>query len=108
VIAAGQRGSAVRGSVAVSRAGAGGHLEVDVFVTRAALSSARRGGPVRVGLLRTSLHAGTVRFSVALNAAGRRALARHGRLAVTVKLSLVSPSGAHAAATRQVVLRAHG
>jgi plastocyanin len=106
-IAGGQRGSAVRGSVAVSRAGAGGSLEVDVFVTRAALSSARRGGPVRIGLLRTSLHAGIVRFSVALNGAGKRALSRHRRLAVTVKLSLVSPRGARASATRQVVLR-HG
>jgi plastocyanin len=104
-IAARQRGAALHGSVRVSPAGAGGQLEVDLFATRAALTDARRRASVRVGRLRRhSLQAGIVRFSIHINPAARRALARHGRLKLTVRIALVSAPGVRASATRRVIL----
>jgi hypothetical protein len=83
-------------------------LEVDLFAARRALTAAAR-GLVRVGrLVRTSLHAGIVRFSVSLDAAARQALARHRRLVLIVELGLASPRGVRAAARRRVVLHARG
>jgi hypothetical protein len=65
-----------------------------------------RRGRARVGrLVRCSLHAGTVRFAVALNAAARRALRTHRRLVVTAKITVESPQGVRESATRRLVLR---
>jgi hypothetical protein len=103
-LARSQHGRRVRGSVRVPVAGAGGRLEVDLFASRAALS-ARAGRPVQVGrLVRTALHAGTLRFSVSLTARGRTALARHHRLALAVKVSLAPAHGTPSLASRSVVL----
>jgi hypothetical protein len=81
---------------------------VDLFATRTALIGARRRGLARVGhLARRSVRAGTVRFSIPLDAAARRALTRHGRLKLTVRIALVSPHGVKMSVTRTVnVLRA--
>ncbi|MFI4991088.1 MAG: plastocyanin/azurin family copper-binding protein [Solirubrobacterales bacterium] len=101
-----QRGDAVRGSLAVSAAGARGRLEVDVLAKAASLDRAGQAAAVRVGKLeRGSLAAGTVRFTVALNARAKRALARHGRLALTVEIALTPVGGSAAKIERGVVLR---
>jgi plastocyanin len=101
-----QRGDAVRGSLAVSAAGAGGSLEVDVLAKAAALAGVRHATSVRVGKLeRGSLAAGTVRFRVPLSARARRALVRRGRLALAVQITLRPVGGVAAKIGRGVVLR---
>jgi plastocyanin len=106
-VAASQRGAAIRLSVKVSRAGAGGRLEVDVFATVRALTGAPSQRQTRVGrAIRTSLHAGVTRLSVPLDAAARRALNRHGQLALTIRMSVASPAGVSSSATRHVALHA--
>lgn len=99
-----QRGASVHGSVAISDAGAGGRLEVDLLARSASLA-AHRASPVRVGrLLRSALHAGALPFSVPLDARARRALHAHRRLALTVRLVLSPPHGAATSVLRRVVL----
>jgi plastocyanin len=106
-LSSGQRGSAVRGSIDVSQAGAGGRLEVGLFATSASLAKAHRSAKVRVGRFsRSSLKAGVVSFAVPLTARGRSALRRHKRLALTVRIALTPVSGAAASMTRSVVLHA--
>ncbi len=101
-----QRGSAVRGSLAVSSAGAHGRLEVDVLSKAASLTRGAHSSAVRVGKLeRGSLAPGTVRFTVALNARAKRALARRGHLALTVEITLTPPGGRAAKLEQGVVLR---
>jgi plastocyanin len=101
-----QRSNAVRGSLAVSSAGAHGRLEVDVLSKAASLARGGHPSAVRVGKLeRGSLVAGTVRFAVALNARAKRALARHGHLALTVEITLTPPVGRAAKLERGLVLR---
>ncbi len=101
-----QRGSAVRGSLAVSSTGAHGRLEVDVLSKAASLARGGHPSTVRVGKLeRSSLAPGTVRFKVALNARAKRALARRGHLALTVEITLTPPGAGAAKLERSVVLR---
>jgi hypothetical protein len=100
-----QRGSIVHGSIKVSRAGSGGRLEVGLFAAAASLVGAGRSKQVRVGrLVRSSLKAGSVSFSVPLSAKGRAALRRRRRLALTVKLTLTPPHGAATTVARGVVV----
>jgi hypothetical protein len=97
----------VRGSIEVSRAGTGGRLEVGLFAAGAVLAKAGRPAPVRVGrLVRLSLPAGSVSFSVPLNAKGRAALRRHRRLVLTVNATLTPLHGAAVTAARRVAVRA--
>ncbi len=106
-LASAQQGSAVRGSLAVSAAGAQGRLEVDVLARAASLARAGHAATVRVGKLeRGSLAAGTVRFKVPLSARAKRALMRRGRLALTVEITLTPPGTQAAKIERGVVLRA--
>jgi plastocyanin len=102
-----QHGQSVRGSVGVSRAGANGLLEVDVFAKGASLAGAGHARLVRVGrLVRASIRPGTVPFSVPLSASARSALKRSRRLALTVKIVL-RPTGAGAVTVmRSVTLHA--
>jgi plastocyanin len=105
-LAATQRGSSVRGSVRVSPAGAGGRLEVVLLARGASLARSGHAKPVRVGQLeRSSLSAGTARFTVALTARARKALKRRGHLALTVQVELRPKLGAAATVTRTVLLR---
>jgi plastocyanin len=105
-LAPAQRGDAVRGSLAVSAAGAGGSLEVDVLAKAASLAGVRHVASVRVGKLeRGSLAAGTVRFRVPLSAHARRTLTRRGRLALAVEITLRPIGGGAAKIERRVVLR---
>jgi hypothetical protein len=97
-----QRGRAVSGSANVSGAGAGARLEVDLLTKRASLASARS-SLVRVGrVLRSAVGPGPVKFRVPLSAAGRRALARAGRLVLVVQITLTPRSG-HAAVVKRTV-----
>ena len=106
VISSHQRGKLVRGSITLSAAGAGGRLEVILFASASSLGRHRHHGRVLVGrLVRRGLHAGTVRFGVALDAAARRALHAHKRLKLTVSVAVTSPRGIRATATRTVLLR---
>jgi plastocyanin len=102
-----QRGKSVRGSVAVSPAGAAGRLEVDLLARRASLASAGHPPPaVRVGrIVHASLRAGKVPFSVSLTARARNALSRRGRLALSVKVVIEPVSGPTVTITRAVVVR---
>jgi len=106
-LAGSQRGSAVHGSLKVSQAGSGGRLEVGLFATGASLAKAGHPAHVRVGrLVRSSLKAGSVSFSVPLNAKGKAALRRHRRLKLTVKIRLTPLHGAAVTITRGVVVHA--
>jgi plastocyanin len=105
-LASSQHGKSVRGSVRVSAAGAHGRLEIDLLARNAALASASRSSRVGVGrLVRSSLLAGTMPFSVALSAKAKGALKRKGHLALTVKLVLKPTAGAAVTVTRSVVMR---
>jgi plastocyanin len=105
-LAATQHGSSVRGSVRVSQVGAGGRLEVFLLARSASLARSPHAKPVRVGQLeRSSLSAGTARFTVALTARARKALKRRGHLALTVEVELRPRVGASASTTRKAVLR---
>ena len=99
-----QRGGTVRGSLEVSQAGAGGRLEVDLFANSASLATARRSTRVRVGrLVHNSVSAGKVPFVVGLTPRARKALKRHHRLALTVKIALTPFHGTPVNLTRAVI-----
>jgi hypothetical protein len=102
-----QHGSRVHGSLDVSQAGAGGRLEVGLFAAGALLAKTGHPAQVRIGrLVRSSLKAGNVPFSVPLDAKGKATLRRHRHLAVTVKISLTPQQGRTLALTRLVGMRA--
>jgi hypothetical protein len=102
-----RRGFALRGSVDVGPAAAGGKLEVALFTASAPRATNKRRARVLVGRFsRSALRAGRVSFVVQLTAAGRSALRRHKRLAVSVRIVVAPAHGAAAAITREVVL--HG
>ena len=99
-----QRGPTVRGSLEVSQAGAGGRLEVDLFADRASLATTRHSTRVRVGrLVHNSVSAGKVPFAVGLTPRARKALKRHHRLALTVKITLTPLHGTPLNLTRVVI-----
>jgi hypothetical protein len=104
-LAGSQHGSAVHGSIKVSEAGTGGRLEVGLFATGASLAKAGHPAQVRIGrLVRSSLKAGTVPFSVPLTARSKAALRRHRRLALTVKIILTPLHGEVVTITRSVIV----
>jgi hypothetical protein len=106
-LAGSQHGSSVRGSVKVSQAGSGGRLEVGLFAAGASLAKAGHSAQTRVGrLLRSSLKAGRVPFSVPLTAKAKTALRRHRRLALTVRIVLTPVDGVAETVTKGVVLHA--
>jgi hypothetical protein len=101
-----QHGGAVHGSVEVSQAGAGGRLEVQLLARRAALASAGRTAQAQVGrMVRATLAAGTVSFTVALDAKAARALHVHRRLALNVRIAVTPVDGSPVVITRSVLLR---
>jgi plastocyanin len=104
---ASQHGATVRGSLVISKAGAGDRLEVDLFASSATLAKAKHATRVPVGRFsRGSVSAGRQSFSVKLGAKARRALSRRHRLALTVKIVLTPFHGEPTTLTRTVV--AHG
>jgi plastocyanin len=104
-LAAGRHGKSVRGSLDVPQVGVGGRLEVDLLAKRAALANAAGSTRVRVGrFIRSSLPPGKLSFTVPVNARARRALARHHRLPLTVKIVLTPLHGTPSSAARSIVL----
>lgn len=102
-----QHGHAVRGSVGISTAGAGGSLEVDLLVKAASLATGGHTARVRVGkLVLSHLHAGKNAFSVPLNSRARRALRRHGHLALSARMLVSPPGGSTLTITRSVLVHA--
>jgi hypothetical protein len=101
-----QHGDAVHGTVQIPAADGGARLEVQLLAQGASLAKVKRGGSSRVGrLVRSSAPAGTVSFTVALDAQAKRALRHHHRLALTVKIVLTPKHGAAITLTRSVVVR---
>ncbi len=99
-----QRGGAVKGSLEVSKAGAGDRLEIDLLATRASLATAHRHARITVGrLVRESVSAGRLAFAVKLDAKGRKALARRRQLALSVRITLTPAYGEPLTVTRAVV-----
>jgi plastocyanin len=100
-----QHGRVVQGTVDVSSAAAGSRLEVDLFANRASLAIARSSS-ARVGkFVHSSVGPGIVKFKVPLSAGGRRALARAGRLALRVRITLSPRTGNAVAVQRHITLR---
>jgi plastocyanin len=101
-----QRGVSVHGSVLISTAGMGGRLEVDLLARRAAVAVKPEGAArVLVGrLLRSTLKAGRASFTVGLDHRARRALHRHGQLALRVRIVLSTVAGTPTSITRTLVL----
>lgn len=104
-VPASQHGRFVAGSLAISPAGVGARLEVDLLASGAPLGRARH--QVRVGrLLRAALSAGSLSFKVPLSTLAEVALRHHRRLALTVKITLVPVRGATVRITRITVVHA--
>jgi hypothetical protein len=99
-----QRGSTVKGSLEVSKAGAGDRLEVDLLATTASLAKAGHATQVVGRFVSASVSPGQRSFSVKLNAKARRALKRHHRLALKVKITLTPVNGEATSVTRSVTL----
>lgn len=106
-LVAGQHGTTVHGSIEVRQASSGGQLEVGLFTT-----GTSPGGPshlrlIRIGrLVRSSLQAGAVSFSVPLSARGRVLLRRRRHLELTVRVTLTAPHSAVLTITRSFVVHA--
>ena len=101
-----QHGGLVKGSLVVSPIGAGGRLEVDIFASGASVTRAKRSASVLVGrVVRQSVPAGAVSFSVKLNARARSALKRRHSLAVSVRITFTPRNGQPVSLTRRLILR---
>ncbi len=106
-LASTQHSSSVHGTIDISQAGVGGQLEVALLATTASLAKAKHSSKARVGhLLRSSLKAGVVSFTVPLTSKAKSALRRHRHLALTVQIVLTPVHGAAVTVTKSVVL--HG
>ncbi|MGH2834049.1 MAG: hypothetical protein ACRDK2_14845, partial [Solirubrobacteraceae bacterium] len=88
-----QRGSTVKGSLQIAKAGAGDRLEVDLIATTASLAKAGHKTQVVGRFVSASVSAGQQSFSVKLNAKARKALKRHHHLALKVKITLTPVYG---------------
>jgi plastocyanin len=103
-LAASQRGTSVHGSIRIAQAGS--RLEVDLLAPNASLAGIARSRTAVVGrLVKPRVSAGRVSFQVALTARARHALARRGRLALTIRIVLTPPHGA--GLTRTMVVTLH-
>jgi plastocyanin len=100
----GQRGS-VRGALVVAVAGS--RLVIELLVPADVIDRGRHShaGVLAGRLSDADLPAGRVRFRVPTSAAARSALARIGRLTLSVRFLLTPPGGATIARTLRVVLR---
>jgi hypothetical protein len=103
-VSAKQRGSTVKGSVEVSKAGAGDRLEIDLLATIASLAKAGHATRVVGQFVSASVSAGQRSFSVKPNARARRALKRRHHLALKVKITLTPAKGEAVSVTRPVTL----
>ncbi len=101
-----QHGGTVHGTIQIPAADSGARLEIELLAQRASLAKAKRPSSSRVGrFVRSSAPAGKVSFTVSLNAAAKRALRHHHKLALTVKIVLTPEHGAALTITRSLELR---
>jgi hypothetical protein len=101
-----QHGDAVHGTVQIPAADGGARLEIELLAQGASLAKVKRGASKRVGrFVRSSASAGTVSFTVPLDAQAKRALRQHHKLALTVKIVLTPKHAAAMTLTRSVVVR---
>jgi hypothetical protein len=101
-----QHGDAVHGAVQIPAADGGARLEVELLAQGASLAGVKRQSSSRVGrLVRSSAPAGTVSFTVSLDAAAKHALHQHHKLALTVRIVLTPKHGGAVTLIRRVVLR---
>jgi hypothetical protein len=105
-ISSSQRGATVKGSLQISKAGARDRLVVELLATTASLASAGRSTQVVGRSVSASVSAGQQSFSVKLNAKARRALKRHHRLALKVRITLTPAHGQATSVARSVTLHA--
>ncbi len=101
-----QRGTTVKGSLQVAKAGAGDRLEVDLIATTASLAKTGHKTQVVGRFVSASVSAGQQSFSIKLNAKARKALKRHHRLALKVKITLTPGYGEAVSVTRSVTVHA--
>jgi hypothetical protein len=101
-----QRGTTVKGSVQIAKAGAGDRLEVDLIATTASLAKAGHKTQVVGRFVSASVNAGQQSFSVKLNARARKALKRHHHLALKVKITLTPGYGEATSVTKSVTVHA--
>jgi plastocyanin len=87
-----QRGQAVKGSLAIARAGS--RLRVEVLSKRK-----------RVGSTTRSVNTGRASFTVTLDRGAKRTLQRGRKLTLTVRITVTPPSGRSFTATKAVSLR---
>ncbi len=105
-LAKAQHGDAVHGAVQIPAADGGARLEVELLAQGASLAKVKRAGSSRAGrLVRSSVPAGTVSFTVSLDAQAKSALRHRHKLALTVKIVLTPKHGASMTLTRSVVVR---
>jgi plastocyanin len=101
-LARSQHGHAVRGSIVVARDKS--RLGVAAFAKRSALHHTGS-GRILVGHVTRTAKAGTAKFTVTLSRAARKALARRGRLALTVRIAVTPLKGTPFTATKRVTLK---
>jgi plastocyanin len=103
-----QRGSGVRGTISGARSSA--RVKVALSARRGAIGLAGKAAtPVGIGELSAlTTKNGTLAFVVKLNGKARAALAKHGRLALTVLVSAPPVTGAATPKAFRVVLRPVG
>ncbi len=105
-LAKAQHGDAVHGTVQIPAADGGARLEIELLAQGASLAKVKRPSSSRVGrIVRSSAPAGTVSFTVSLDAAAKLALRHHHKLALTVKIVLTPKHGSALTLTRSVVVR---
>lgn len=102
-LASSQKGGSVHGTVSVTEGGS--TLTVDLLAPGASLARAKGGATASAGhLVRRSVGPGRVSFTVPLNAKARKALRRHRRLALTVKVRVTGPGGQTGTRTTHVTV----
>ncbi len=101
-----QRGTTVKGSLQIAKAGTGDRLEIDLIATTASLAKAGHATQVVGRFVSASVSAGQKSFSVKFDAKARKALKRHHRLALKVKITLTPAGGEATSVARSVTLHA--
>jgi hypothetical protein len=105
-LAKAQHGDTVHGTVQIPAAEGGARLEVELLAQGASLAKVKRPSSSRVGrFVRSSAPAGTVSFTVPLDAQAKSALRHRHKLALTVKIVLTPKHGTAMTLTRSLVLR---
>jgi hypothetical protein len=105
-ISSSQRGSIVKGSLEISKAGAGDRLEVNLIATAASLAKAAHATQIVGRFVSASVSTGQRSFSVKLDTKARRALKRRHHLALKVEITLTPANGEATSITRSMTLHA--